>query len=100
MHTSDNRHYNGGTQESKRSKKDTDGTIPHYWNQALCRVSRALSKALNTLGKGFVECHTQQRAHGKKKLSAKQHLPSAFYRAIGKAEPKNLKKYEKYFNFF
>jgi hypothetical protein len=66
MHTSDNRHYNGGTQESKRSKKDTDGTIPHYWNQALCRVSRALSKALNTLGKGFVECHTQQRAHGKK----------------------------------
>jgi hypothetical protein len=23
----------------------------HYWNQALCRVSRALGKTLNTLGK-------------------------------------------------
>jgi hypothetical protein len=29
-------------------------------------VSRALGKALNTLGKGFAECHTRQRAHGKK----------------------------------
>jgi hypothetical protein len=38
----------------------------HYRNQALCRVSRALGKALNTLGKGFAECHTRQRAYSKK----------------------------------
>jgi hypothetical protein len=38
----------------------------HYGNQVLCRVSRALGKALNTLGKGFAECRTQQRVHGKK----------------------------------
>jgi hypothetical protein len=29
-------------------------------------VSRALGKALNTLGKGFAECRTQQKVHGKK----------------------------------
>jgi hypothetical protein len=46
---------------------DTDAYIAiHYWNQPLCRVSRALGKALNTLGKGFAEYHTRQRAHGKK----------------------------------
>jgi len=32
----------------------------HYWIQA------ALDKALNTLGKGFAECRTRQRAVGKK----------------------------------
>jgi hypothetical protein len=39
-------------------------TWEHYG--ALCRVSRALGKALNTLGKGFVECRTRQRVHDKK----------------------------------
>jgi hypothetical protein len=38
----------------------------HYRNQALYRVSRALGKALNTLGKGFAECRTRQRVHDKK----------------------------------
>jgi len=37
----------------------------HYGRQTLCRVSLALGKGLNTLGKAFAECHTRQRAHGK-----------------------------------
>jgi hypothetical protein len=56
----------------KTNSTDRRETNPHsrtsetaYRNQPLCRVSRALGKALNTLGKGFVECHTRQRAHGK-----------------------------------
>jgi len=32
--------------------------IIHYGTQRLCRVSLALGKGLNTLGKTFVECHT------------------------------------------
>ena len=32
----------------------------HYRTQGLCRVSLALGKGLNTLGKAFVECHTRQ----------------------------------------
>jgi hypothetical protein len=32
----------------------------------LCRVPRALGKALKTLGKGFAECHTRQRRLDKK----------------------------------
>ena len=35
--------------------------MSHYWIQALCRVPATLGKALNTLGKGFAECHTRQR---------------------------------------
>lgn len=30
----------------------------------VCRVSKALDKTLETLGKHFVECHTRQRAAG------------------------------------
>jgi len=37
----------------------------HYWKPAICRVPAALGKARNTLGKGFAECRTRQRAVGK-----------------------------------
>jgi hypothetical protein len=37
----------------------------HYWNLLLCRVPRTLGKAPKTLGKGFAECNTRQRALGK-----------------------------------
>jgi hypothetical protein len=51
---------------SEKNDHVGDGSPSHYRNQPLCRVSRALGKAINTLGKGFAECHTRQRAHGKK----------------------------------
>jgi hypothetical protein len=57
----------------------------HYWNQPLCRVSRALGKALNALGKGGKE-------HTAKKLSAKRPLP--------RPNRKILKKIGKNFKFF
>ena len=37
--------------------------MSHYRNQEICRVPVALGKAQKTLGKGFAECNTQQRAH-------------------------------------
>jgi hypothetical protein len=37
----------------------------HYRKRVLCRVPEALGKALKTLGKTFVECHTRQRRLGK-----------------------------------
>jgi hypothetical protein len=38
----------------------------HYWIRILCRVFETLGKALFALGKGFAECCTWQRTHGKK----------------------------------
>jgi hypothetical protein len=43
----------------------------------------ALGKDLFALGKGFAECHTRQRTHGKIYVG-KGSLPSVFYRALGK----------------
>ena len=37
----------------------------HYRILVLCRVQAALGKARSTLGKGFAECRTRQRALGK-----------------------------------
>jgi hypothetical protein len=62
----------------------------HYWNQALCRVSMALGKTLNTLGK----------EHTVKKLSAKGLCRVSFIGHSAKAllsgpnQKKNLKKIE------
>jgi hypothetical protein len=70
----------------------------HYWNQPLCRVSRALGKALNTLGKGFAECHTWQRAHDKKTIGKAvfaECLLSGTRQHSAKAEPKNSEKNRK-----
>jgi hypothetical protein len=36
----------------------------HYRNRRLCRVPKAFSKALKTLGKLFAECRTRQRVLG------------------------------------
>jgi hypothetical protein len=64
-------------------------------------VSRALGKTLNTLGKGFVECHTRQRAHGKKAVGkaafAECLLSGTRQRLCRVAEPKNSEKIEKNF---
>ena len=58
--------------------------ISHYWNRALCLVFKTLGKRQKTLGKPFAECHTRQSRDGKK-MTAKQALPSVFFRALGKA---------------
>jgi hypothetical protein len=60
-------------------------------------VFRALGKALNTLGKGFAECHTRQRAHGKKvvgKAAFAECLLSDTQQRLCRvpAEPKNSEK--------
>ena len=38
----------------------------HYWIRLICRVTRALGKALNVLCKGFTEYHPQYTSHCKK----------------------------------
>jgi hypothetical protein len=48
---------------SSHAPYDTSSTI-HYRNHRLCRVPKALGKALKTLGKFFAECHTRQRGLG------------------------------------
>jgi hypothetical protein len=54
--------------------KKSRAMFPHYRKRVLCRVPRALGKALKTLGKeGSVNS-----------ASAKPSLPSTFSRALGK----------------
>jgi hypothetical protein len=47
------------------------GLSRHTYNECLVffgKLGATLGKALNTLGKGFAECHARQRAHGKKTI--------------------------------
>jgi hypothetical protein len=80
-------HENVSTQTYKRTTCMCFGGVQwirpvciHYRNRILCRVSKTLGKGYFTLGTGF----TLGKEHSANISSAKDSLPSAFFRTLGK----------------